>query len=1274
MKKVFQSIIGTVCGLTMAATAAAEPDPVLFHAHFDGVLRANKAAGSQLAEAGTRGTLTFVPGVAGQAVRMSEGAGVYFEQAHNIALTQGTVAFWMRAVDWEPAGSTPEYNWIFAAAQIGAEGDRIQLFKMPGPTLMTFVGKEKHVAQLVHALDRWERNRWYFVAFTYGGGQLGLFIDGSPAGRVELPAENLPTDTGTRLALQSSSGTTDYDELKIYNRVLTDGEIENLYLSMLPPGEGRAEAYIPRLVAGPVTGTVPNTADAPEWREFSGFSGFLEIPSMELSARSTEVRMAYSPEALLLRLTSPIEPGDYPHPATPEELWQAPSAEILLTPQPDGSGPVYQLAFNIYGQSLWLRNSHPLPGHATIRVETSLDSWSAVVAIPYADLNVDPPEPGTRWRFNVGRNFLDPKNFANPALTMAYGDTSAFWELDFAAAPGGCQSAEVDQKTQTLVLSPLNSAPEQHIRVYLKKLPQDLTFLETELKKVTVTPGKVIVDQEYPGDAPLRLPLPGMGRYAVLVENSTGFRQLFHFQLRDTLAASLKFYSADREMSVNWEVNYPLDTGFALQAQILDERETVIAEEFRTLAAHVNSGSIGFSMESLTGLDYTLRLRLEAAGRSEERDIPFQCFYQAPWIGFEAALGVNRKLLPPWTPIAVHARTVRTLTQEYRFNSEGFPEQVFASGTALLAAPARLELATAAGPVPLTSPMRWVEQTPAEVRWQADYGNTDIAATLDGTLEFDGMIRYDLTVVPRHPGNTAITAMRWHLPVRREIARYKLPFAGPYQKWLVIDMNTEIDGVYADAFMPQLWVGDDLRGIAWFAESDQNYLPESRERVVELRPEADAVELQINMVEAPLPLAERFTYTFGMQATPAKPLPPDWTSYHFASSVSTTRQRQFSTGYTTGIEYHRYGGIPYPTKDDDRALRFVTGQQATPGFRALAYATSNGIGGSSPEFRFFEQEWKNPLNCDTWTLSTRGELHWGANPCSRSWRDYFLWSTVQAVERFGFDGFYYDFGTVMALDNPVTGSGYERDGKRYPIWPIFADRAMRRAIYEIVMDRRGHADFIFHNYSQIVTPIASFATMLLDGEPYQQRTGVIGVKVSSDYTELIPLSRLKTTFGRQFGIVPVFLVKFQNSQEPSPELTRDTRTVIALMQLHGVAVWGFYCDIGELNRYIAFQDGFGLDDCTFVAYYEQQGEVALQPEAPQVYVSLWRKPDGAMLALAGNLGTRDYHGTLALPGREGEMWDFSLQDGTAVRRTGAMGCELNIKAKDYQLIRLEQVK
>jgi hypothetical protein len=340
----------------------------------------------------------------------------------------------------------------------------------------------------------------------------------------------------------------------------------------------------------------------------------------------------------------------------------------------------------------------------------------------------------------------------------------------------------------------------------------------------------------------------------------------------------------------------------------------------------------------------------------------------------------------------------------------------------------------------------------------------------------------------------------------------------------------------------------------------------------------------------------------------------------------------------------------------------------------VVYATSNGIGSKSPQYRFFEQEWKNPLSCDTWSLASRGEYHQGTCPSVESWRDFFLWTTAKALEEYNIDGLYYDFATVPATDNPYADCGFTYKGKRYPTWPIFSDRQLRKQIYQIVMDKKGHADFVFHNYSKSIAPIMSFATMLLDGEVYQQRTGVIGAKITDDYTKLIPLPRLEAMFGAQWGCTPFFLPKLAGTKEDfgTERLRKATRGMIGMMLPHGIPIWGFYCDIPELNKYTAAQDKFDITNAAFFPCYDLQMNKLLAPAKENVLVGYWLKKDSALVAI-GNLSGQEYSGTLLadeiLPGAV-HVKDAYNNENYPLANGGKIS--IKIPAKDYLLLNISK--
>ena len=340
------------------------------------------------------------------------------------------------------------------------------------------------------------------------------------------------------------------------------------------------------------------------------------------------------------------------------------------------------------------------------------------------------------------------------------------------------------------------------------------------------------------------------------------------------------------------------------------------------------------------------------------------------------------------------------------------------------------------------------------------------------------------------------------------------------------------------------------------------------------------------------------------------------------------------------------------------------------------------MGGNVPEFIFFEQEWKNPIVCDTWTFASKGYYHWGTCPTVESLRDFFLWSTGRAIDDYGIDGLYYDFGTSQRAANPAAGCGYMKNGELYPTWPIFADREMRKMIYQLFMDERGHAYFVLHNYSQMIAPITSFMTLHLDGESYQQRLGKVGALITRDYTKLISVPRLRAMFGTQFGTVPYFLPELAGTAEDysAPWMKPATRTLIALMLPHGIPIWGFYCDIDELNKYVSAQDKFRFEESDFTPYYKMTGELKTEPAMPEteLLVSYWKKPDD-LLVVVGNITDKPFSGFLIVdtaklfPESGKKLIAFDAYDEKEFPVQGNR-ITLSVKEKDYALLRIKTKK
>ena len=88
--------------------------------------------------------------------------------------------------------------------------------------------------------------------------------------------------------------------------------------------------------------------------------------------------------------------------------------------------------------------------------------------------------------------------------------------------------------------------------------------------------------------------------------------------------------------------------------------------------------------------------------------------------------------------------------------------------------------------------------------------------------------------------------------------------------------------VYVTDFKLIFWIGDHQRGIAWFTESDQYWWPFRQQGAIRIVRHPDRVELRIGMITAPgSPLPTAATLSFGLMATPIKPLPEGWRNWRF---------------------------------------------------------------------------------------------------------------------------------------------------------------------------------------------------------------------------------------------------------------------------------------------------------------------------------------------------------------------------------------------------------
>ncbi len=304
--------------------------------------------------------------------------------------------------------------------------------------------------------------------------------------------------------------------------------------------------------------------------------------------------------------------------------------------------------------------------------------------------------------------------------------------------------------------------------------------------------------------------------------------------------------------------------------------------------------------------------------------LPASRTFSRSYFAFEGNdLGTGHNVYPPFTPVEVKGAQVSVVERTYTVNALGLFDSVISRGRELLAEPMQLIVENSDG-----RRMEWTAGDPQDgVKGEAihpDLARFTTSAQADQlqthstvSIQEDGCARIELTLAPR--GNQAPTISRaWiELAVKEEEAplchlvgmnsmrhnyagkvprggrivwlnqpwrpaRFEVePFEGePPASHEVWDATRNMHwGSQRWDFAPYVWLGAEERGLAWFGDHVQGYALAGGRGVQRLAVEPGRVVLRVELIQRPVTLDAPRSFQFGIQASPTKPMRPDWRDY-----------------------------------------------------------------------------------------------------------------------------------------------------------------------------------------------------------------------------------------------------------------------------------------------------------------------------------------------------------------------------------------------------------
>lgn len=594
----------------------------------------------------------------------------------------------------------------------------------------------------------------------------------------------------------------------------------------------------------------------------------------------------------------------------------------------------------------------------------------------------------------------------------------------------------------------------------------------------------------------------------------------------------------------------------------------------------------------------------------------------------------------PWTPVTVKADKTGTEVgvwgRTYRFAQGALLAGLEAGGHELLAAPMRLVCEADGQPVVWTKGGHWAldaDCAQASVcGWQS---NGDLTVNTSTRIEYDGMALIGLTVMPQAKRAVKLGRLWLEIPLKRELVGLYHFYPG---KWGgAANSGAAPAAGMTLPFKPFVWLGNEARGLGWFAESDQGWQPEKAERVIEVLPQDGAVVLRVRLLDAAVKLPA--TFTFGLQATPVKPWPADfhekriWHASELGVGVTMPVPKEWflchrafpdrnplpkldraqKLGVKTVVFHEDWVPIQnYPVTHPEAEFKEIVDACHRRGMKVLVY--------EGYELSPLAPEWAE-LHDQVLKKNEKGEYEscWIRPPDQRDykvcyasvWRDRLAGKIEAAMARYGFDGLYLD-STIMPAGccNERHGCGYRAaDGTLHPTYPFLAVRELMKRLSKDVHARGGMISA--HQSTCCVTPMLAFADAYWDGE--QLTSG----SHANEPLKALSLETFRAEFmGRNFGVPCEFL-----AYERPPTWTFDE--ALAVSMLHDVRVRP--CGLATLEKMAPIWDAmtrFDAGAAEWHPYWEAQPVAAAQPESVKVSLyahrdSFWGK--GRALVVVSNL-------------------------------------------------------
>lgn len=587
------------------------------------------------------------------------------------------------------------------------------------------------------------------------------------------------------------------------------------------------------------------------------------------------------------------------------------------------------------------------------------------------------------------------------------------------------------------------------------------------------------------------------------------------------------------------------------------------------------------------------------------------------------ALGRRDTVLEPFDALEVDGRTITCAERTYAFGDGGLLHSAIAGGEELLAGPVRLIAETGGEAIEITDGSLGINRL-------AETGAVGTGTLLGPGLSvtsklnarYDGTLWTELGVLANR--QTPLSGLRIEVPLRPEAAEYLAWWAPRWvddRRWGYGAMPEGEGEVWSREFMPSLWVGDEERGMGWFAESDQDWdLAEAGMLTIERR--NDSVVLVMNVIREERTLTEPLKVAFGLQATPVRELADDWRANQWVPSSDISRfflelrerpfdERGLGDEQPRGKVCYLYTHHKHFTNTlprDPEEFREMIERAKSFGLYTTPYTEARFLPEDRGDYLLHAEE----MPIIPYVRASGYGPHTAVGCCMKGpFSDWLVWYCRHMIDEYGTNGVYFDELQPMPCMNEAHGCGYVgADGERRPTYPMRAFLETMRRVRQVFEDTGEPYWITYHISAGRTAPMPTYGDCLLMAEERYHM-----VRENPDYTENTTPDEWLASFAPEaWGIPPVVIPQFKMSGEWMKDPVLADALMAAVVP-HDLMVWPIFSHTETIVGYRSRLMEFGIDepDTRFAGYWEADAPAQCADE--RVKCSAYIRPEKAMLCL-----------------------------------------------------------